>query len=251
MMTQAPPTIFSGRRKLGRRARAQTIFERGETDIFLLEQMAEEILERLAFMRHEPSQVLLDGFGSASVAKTPWQHDVTFTDLGVRDLDTPPKVTSGSFDLVASVNTLDKVNDLPGALIQMRALLASGGIAMACFVGGQSLPKLRRAMLDAEPDRPAARIHPMIDPRSCPGLLSRAGWSNPVVDSYALTVRYSAMERLVQDLRAQALGNVLANSGPPLGKAAYLRAQEAFSAQADDDGKVSETFEIITLTGSR
>lgn len=157
----------------------------------------------------------------------------------------------GSFELVTSVNSLDKVNDLPGALIQMRRLLAPGGLAIASFVGGESLMKLRRSMFDAEPDRPAARMHPMIDPRSCPQLLARAGWSDPVVDTYRLTVRYASLDRLVQDLREQAMGNVLASPAPPLTRTALDRARSAFLSQADEDGKVSETFEIVTLTGRR
>jgi hypothetical protein len=106
-------------------------------------------------------------------------------------------------------------------------------------------------MLAAEPDRPAARMHPLVDPRSCPGLLGRAGWSDPVVDSHTLTARYRSLGRLVADLREQALGSVLASAPPPLGKAAYARACAAFLDQSDEDGKVSETFEIVTLTGRR
>jgi len=111
--------------------------------------------------------------------------------------------------------------------------------------------KLRRAMFEAEPDRPAARMHPLIDPRSCPQLLARAGWSDPVVDTQTLTVRYSSLDRLVQDLREQAMGSVLESPAPPLTRAARDCARAAFLAQADEDGKVSETFEIITLTGRR
>ncbi|APE28725.1 methyltransferase domain-containing protein [Aurantiacibacter gangjinensis] len=249
-MTNAPPIIFSQQRKQARRERASAIFEQGASDWFLLDHMVEDAVERLAFMRHDPVDVFLDGTGSQLlVSKLPGDQR-SFTPVP-HDLDSPPPVQSASFDLVASINALDTVNDLPGALIQMRELLRPGGVALASFVGGTSLPALRRAMFEAEPDRPAARIHPMIDPRSCPGLLSRAGWRNPVVDSYVLTVRYSSLASLLADLRGQALGSVLANPGPPLGKAAYARAQQAFMAQADEDGKVSETFEIVALTGSR
>lgn len=227
------------------------MLDAGETAVFLLDSMAEDFHERLAFVRHDPRHVLIDGFDASGIEAGPWNSAVTFESTYPRDFDTPLPFTSGSFDLVASINSLDTVNDLPGALIQMRELLAPGGMAIASFIGGASLGKLRRAMFEAEPDRPAARMHPLIDPRSCPGLLSRAGWSDPVVDSYRLTVRYSSLDRLVQDLREHSMGNVLANPAPPLNRAALARAREAFRAQADDDGKVSETFEIVTLTGRR
>ena len=146
---------------------------------------------------------------------------------------------------------LDAVDDLPGALIHVRNALAPDGLVIASFVGGQSLPRLRAAMLAADGDRPAARLHPMVDPRAAPQLLQRAGWKDPVVDTHSLTVRYSSLDLLVSDLRDHGLTSALADPAPPLGKIALERARAAFLDQADEDGKVSETFEIITLTGRR
>ena len=51
------------------------------------------------------------------------------------------------------------------------------------------------------------------------------------------------------DLRDQALTNVLASPPPPLGPAAAGRARDAFLSSADAEGRVTETFEIVTLTG--
>jgi hypothetical protein len=56
---------------------------------------------------------------------------------------------------------------------------------------------------------------------------------------------------LIGDLRDQGLGNALAKPALPLGKAALARARTAFAARAEADGKVTEPFEIITLTGRR
>jgi len=225
------------------------MLDAAETAVFLIDAMTQDVIERLAFVRHDPRHVLIEGFDASGIVCGPWEGSVSFEGTGNQDFDSPLPLTSKTFDLVVSINSLDTVNDLPGALIQMRELLVPGGLAMASFVGGQSLGKLRHAMLAAEPERPAARMHPLIDPRSCPQLLQRAGWADPVVDSYTVTARYSSFDRLVQDLREQALGNVLASPAPPLTRAGVALAREAFLAQADEDGKVSETFEIITLTG--
>ena len=248
-MASPPPIIFSSRRKQAREQRAAAMLDRRETATFLLHHMAEDIHERLAFVRHQPSLILVEGFDACGVAEGPWNHSLEIRSVEGGDFEQALNFEPDSFDLVTSVNSLDKVNDLPGALIQMGRLLAPGGLAIASFVGGASLPRLRRTMIDAEPDRPTARMHPLIDPRSCPRLLARAGWADPVVDTQTLTVRYSSLDRLVQDLREQAMGNVLASPAPPLSRAALDRARAAFLAQADDDGKVSETFEIVTLTG--
>ena len=60
---------------------------------------------------------------------------------------------------------------------------------------------------------------------------------------------YRSLDRLIADLRAQGLGNVLASPAPPLGKAGLERARQAFAAEADAQGRVVETFEILTLSG--
>lgn len=160
-------------------------------------------------------------------------------------------IAGGPYEFIGVIGQLDAVNDLPGALIQMRHALVPGGLMIASFIGGQSLPALRAAMLAAEPDRPSARLHPLVDPRAAPQLLQRAGLKDPVVDSYVLTVRYPGLDRLVADLRDQGLGNTLARPAAPLGKAALALARNAFAERADADGKVRETFEIVTLTGRR
>ena len=169
----------------------------------------------------------------------------------VLDLDEERPYPRGGFDLVVSLGTLDTVNDLPGALIHIREALAPGGRAIAEFVGAGSVAHLRRAMLAADADRPAARLHPMVDIRAAAGLLQRAGWAEPVADGRTLKVAYRSLDRLLADLRDQGLGNVLASHAPPLGKAARERAREAFLDQADAEGRVVESFEILTLTGRR
>jgi len=105
------------------------------------------------------------------------------------------------------------------------------------------------AVLSADGDRPAPRVHPQVDVRAGGQLLQRAGFADPVIDSRSLAVRYRSLGRLVQDLREQGLSNCLARTGAPLGKAALARAQEAFAQMADAEGRVTETFEILTLSG--
>ena len=98
-------------------------------------------------------------------------------------------------------------------------------------------------MLAADGDRPAPRLHPAVDVRAGGQLLQRAGWANPVVDSRSLEVRFRSLDSLVADLRAQALGNVLASPGPILSRSQLATARAAFGT-----GTV-ERFEILTLSG--
>lgn len=251
MSAPAPaiPTIFSPRRRALRLARARARAVRPDAARFLVEDMIEDSLERLAFLRHAPARALVLGDATGALAGALRGQGAEVA--APEDLDLEAPHPAGGHDLIVVLGLLDAVNDLPGALIHLRAAMAPGGLVMAHFIGGQSLPALRAAMLAAEPERPAARIHPLVDPRAAPALLQRAGWKDPVVDTHALTVRYSSLDRLVADLRDQGLGNALAKPAAPLGKAALERACAAFASRADADGKVPETFEIVTLTGRR
>lgn len=247
-MVTKPPRIFSDRRRITRRERA---LREQKDPGFVLDDMVEDVLDRLAFTRHAPDRSLVVGDNSGRIAAS-LNGAVTQMDIVGRaaiDLENP--YPEGNYDFIAVLGLLDAVNDLPGALVHIRNALSPGGLAIASFVGGASLQTLRRVMFEAESERPAARMHPLIDQRAAPQLLQRAGWSHPVVDSHVLTVRYSRFDRLISDLREMGLGNVLAAPAPTLSRRAYAAARRTFEARADEDGKVAETFEIITLTGRR
>lgn len=249
MNAPAIPTIFAARRREARLTRAHSRIGNPDAARFLADDWIEDTLERLAFLRHAPGRALVLGDWTGTLASALGAQGAEVAAPGTLDLEQPFPVSG--FDLIVVTGLLDAINDLPGALIHMRNALTPGGLVIAHFIGGQSLPALRAAMFAAEPDRPAARIHPLVDPRAAPSLLQRAGWKDPVVDTHQLTVRYSSLARLVADLRDQGLGNALAKPAMPLGKAALARAAAAFAAQADADGKVAESFEIVTLTGRR
>ena len=248
-MAAAPPTIFSARRRLAVARRAQARQREPGAARFALADMAEDVTERLAFIRHRPACALIVGEWSGALAASLREQgaEVTESDAG---LDEERPYPFGGFDLIASLGTLGMVNDLPGALIHIRRALAPGGLAIASFPGAGSLPLLRRVLLEADGDRPAARIHPLVDVRGAGELLQRAGWADPVADSRTLTVAYRALGRLVADLRDQGLGNALA-SPAPLAAATLPRVEAAFAQAMDDDGRAIETFEILTLSGWR
>jgi SAM-dependent methyltransferase len=155
------------------------------------------------------------------------------------------------FDLIVAALALDTVNDLPGALVHARQALAPGGLLLVTLLGAGSLPALRAIMLAADGDRPSPRLHPQVDVRAGAQLLQRAGLADPVADSRSLVVRFSSFSRLVGDLRAQGLSSALVQAGPPLTRVAYRRALAAFADRAGPDGKVTERFELLTLSGWR
>jgi len=242
------PQIFSPHRRRARWRRALAEQRRDEAADFIFQSMAEEVQERLGFMNLRPGTALLSGDPTGSARAALAARAETILTVDPLDHDEEAAI-DGAFDLIVSLGALDAVNDVPGALIHLRNALAPDGIAMVSFVGAGSLTNLRRALLAAEPDRPAARMHPMIDVQAGSSLMQRAGFIRQVADGYPLRVRYGAFDRLVEDLRSQALTNVLAAAPPPLSRTALQRAREAFLETADADGRVTETFEIVTLTG--
>jgi SAM-dependent methyltransferase len=129
----------------------------------------------------------------------------------------------GSFDLIVASLSLHWVNDLPGALIQLRRCLRPDGLFLASLPGFGSLEGLRAALAAAEE---AARggVSPRVSPfpglRDLAGLLQRAGFALPVADAERLPLRYASAMGLVADLRAAGETNaVLARDGrvPPRG----------------------------------
>jgi SAM-dependent methyltransferase len=224
---------------------------------YLANDIVEDVVDRLGFLRVSPKNALVVGdvTGALSLALAQFGAHVTRADPlaegAVQALDEEHPYPTSGFDFIASLLTLDTVNDLPGALIHLRNALAPRGLAIVTMLGAGSLPALRASMLQADCNRPAPRLHPQVDVRASGQLLQRAGFVDPVVDSRGLDVRFSSLDALVADLRSQGLSNVLTRSGPPLGKTALETARSAFIAQGDEDGRVTEHFELLTLSGWR
>lgn len=246
-MTQpAPPTVFSALRRLAVRRRALQLQTGPAAARYVLDDMAGDVIERLDFLRHSPVTALVIGDWTGAVAAQLIRRGTRVTARDPLDgfAEESPFPETG-FDFIVSLGTLDTVNDLPGALIHIRSALAAGGLAIASFVGAGSLARLRSAMLAADGDRPAPRLHPAVDVRGAGQLLQRAGWADPVVDQRSLPVRYSGLSSLVSDLRAQGFSNMLARPGPALSRRQYIIAQQEFGV------KTTEQFEILTLSGWR
>lgn len=248
-MTSDLPSIFSPHRRRMARLRAETLQRQSDAARFLDDDAADDLIDRMAFLRHEPRRALLFGDRSGTLSRelAAMGCEITSAQAAQFGFEQPWPVEG--FDLIVLPFVLDTANDLPGALIHARRALVPGGLAFITMLGAGSLPALREVMLAADGDCPAPRLHPQVDVRAGGQLLQRAGFADPVVDSRSLKVRYGRLESLVTDLRAQGLGNVLADPGPPLNRKGRALAIEAFSAMADPEGRVTETFEILSLSG--
>jgi len=171
----------------------------------------------------------------------------------VGDLERLP-FAAGSLDLAVSLLALQGVNDLPGALVQIKRALRPDGLFMGCLLGGRSLQELRQALLEAESETMGGvspRVAPFADLRDLGGLLQRAGFALPVIDSEIVTVRYRDAFGLLRDLRAMGwANNLIARRRTPLRREALLRAAAVYAERfADADGRLPATFEFVWLSG--
>lgn len=159
----------------------------------------------------------------------------------------------GTFDAVLSNLSLHWVNDLPGALLQIRKALKPDGLFLASMLGGGTLAELRDCLAEAEIEvcgGLSPRVSPFADVRDLGGLLQRAGFSLPVVDADQVTVSYETPMRLLYDLRAMGESNAVAEAKSGLGRRDVLTRALAMyeDRHRDADGRFPATFRILTLT---
>ncbi len=157
-----------------------------------------------------------------------------------------------SFDLVASAMSLHWVNDLPGALVQIRRALKPDGLFLAAMPGGGTLSELRRALMEAEAEGEGGagiRVSPFVELRDAGDLLQRAGFALPVADSETITVTYRDAFHLMRDLRAMGESNAVTAR-----RKSFTRRGTMFAAAArytelfgDADGRIPASFEIVSL----
>jgi len=156
---------------------------------------------------------------------------------------------AGSFDLIVANLSLHWVNDLPGALIQLRMALAPDGLFLASLPILGTLQELRTALTEAEADISGGvspRVSPFPELRDCAGLLQRAGFALPVADADEIGVLYADPLGLLRDLRAAGETNAVALRARRT-PAGLLPA--ALALLPEEDGRFRATLRLAMLTG--
>lgn len=232
---------------------------------FLFDWAGRELSERLTFIkRHFPRTLIIGARGPLPMGH-PQIGGMVVMDLdsSLRGSGAVPYVTgdeeflpftAGAFDLVSSCLSLHAVNDLPGALVQIRRCLKPDGLFAAALFGGETLHELRACLSEAEMELRGGvspRVFPFADKPQAGALLQRAGFALPVVDSEILTVTYDSIFRLMADLRGMGEGNaILARDRTWPGKALFARAAQIYAERyAEPDGRIRASFEILFLSG--
>lgn len=259
------PRIFDRRLVALRRARAA---ETAEAHQFLLERVTEDLIDRLSFIERRFERALVigahHGLVGSRLRALPGLELVVETETSaalarraggpavVAEEDALP-FADAAFDLVVAPLTLHTVNDLPGALVQIRRVLRPDGLFLGALAGGETLRELRAAWIAAEAERlggVSPRVAPFADVREMGGLLQRAGFALPVADSDVITVRYASPLALMADIKGMGMSNALAERRRvPVTRGLLMRAAEVYAERFGvADGRVPATFEIVTLT---
>ena len=258
--------LFDRRAVRRHRERAAQGFRRHR---FLFEDMAGRLADRLDDVNRTFADMLdlggRDGAMTEALADRPRPARIVACDLseamvrragGLRvaaDEEALP-FAPASFDLVTSVLGLHWVNDLPGALIQIRRVLRPDGLFLGALFGGDTLRELRAALLAAEAAEEGGaspRVSPFASVQDAGALLQRAGFALPVVDSETVTVTWTDAFALMRELRGMGETNAMRARRKGFARRATLDAAATRyrEAHAGADGRIPATFQTLFLTG--
>ncbi len=260
------PKVFDRRLLRLRRERAA---KTGRLHDFLLARIGEELDDRLATINRHFARCACLGASDASIAdrlarsgKVGCVINGDMSEIVAKSCGRPALAcddeaipfAAESLDMLVSVQSLHWVNDVPGALIQMRRALRPDGLFLSVMLGEETLCELRQSLLLAESERAGGaslRISPSVTVREMGLLLQRAGFALPVVDADRLTARYDGPLELIRDLRAMAATNALTmRSRQFLSRDVLSRAIAIYRERfCDEDGRIPATFHLIYALG--
>ncbi|WP_114377585.1 methyltransferase domain-containing protein [Elioraea thermophila] len=263
-MTVGPEPVFDRRSVRLHRDRAAARIDEAAP---LLSAIADRLLDRLDDTTRRFSRALDLGGRHGLVAEALRARGIPFVvsadlspRLATRAARSGPAIAAdeewlpfapASFDLIVSCLSLHWVNDLPGALIQIRRALVPDGLFLAVMPGLGTLAPLRAALLGAEAETTGGaspRVSPFADLADAAALLQRAGFALPVADGDTLTVTYDDPVALIRDLRALGETNAVAQRSRRIPPRA-LFASALARLPRDGEGRIALPLVLLTLTG--
>ena len=259
-MTQSPIEVFDRRAvRLHRDRAAATVPLVAD----LLRELAERLLDRLDDTTRRFDRALdIGGRGVVAPLLRERGIDTVGCDLSPRmarrsgalavaaDEELLP-FGDASFDLVVASLSLHWVNDLPGALIQIRRALRPDGLLLASLPVLGTLAELRRSLTEAElalAGGASPRVSPFPELRDCAGLLQRAGFALPVADLEEIRLLYADSLALLRELRAAGEANALRQRDRRIPDRALFPSALA-GLGVGEERRVPATLRLAVLTG--
>lgn len=229
--------LFDPRRRGQARARAMRMIARGGDTFAILPQLADDLLDRLADHRVTFRRALLIGELLPDLRSTLERQgiavdvvepspDVATQRAALSQQEAALDVEPGAYDLVIWPGGLESVDDVPSALLRARLALAPEGLLLGACVGDGSFPAMREGLARVEQGRRVARMHPQLGLAAMSDLMLRVGFGSPVVDVDMFELAPASLRTRAAQLRAAALGNVMAEMHPLSRSAAQALSSE-------------------------
>jgi malonyl-CoA O-methyltransferase len=231
----------------------------------LQNEIGDRLIERLDYIRLQPERILDlgagTGFFTAALLKRYRKADVIALDIAetmlqhvqarggwfrkpqcvCADAESLPFATD-SFDFIFSNLMLQWSTDLEATLVELRRILAPGGLLMFTTFGPDTLQELRASW---EAVDGYTHVNAFVDMHDVGDSLLHTRWAEPVMDSERITVTYRELGTLMQDLKHIGAHNVTA--GRPRGLTGRRRLQLLGAAyeQYREDGVLPASYEVV------
>ncbi len=151
-------------------------------------------------------------------------------------------LAANSMGMVWSNLALQWCNDLPATFRELHRVLKTEGLLMFSTFGPDTLKELRSAFHGADGHNHVSRFTDMHD---LGDMLTHSGFAEPVMEMEIITLTYSDVKSVMQDLRNIGAHNATAGRGQGMmGKAAWQHVMERYESFRRD-GKLPATFEIV------
>ena len=237
----------------------------------LQREVCSRMLERLGYVKLQPARILDvgsgTGWGTRQLGERYPKAELTALDIAIgmleqargtsswwqklfagkresflcADVEAMP-IASGSVDMVWSNLALQWCNDLPATFVELQRVIKVDGLLMFSSFGVDTLQELRTAFRDVDGYN---HLNRFADLHDIGDMLVAAGFTDPVMEMERITLTYSDVRAVMQDLKSIGAHNATAGRAPGMmGKSAWKRVAENYETLRRN-GKLPATFEII------
>ena len=126
---------------------------------------------------------------------------------------------------------------------------------MGAMIGGETLYEAKQTFQEVELEKhqgASMHFHPYADKQQMGGLMQRAGFALPVIDSDVLDVSYKTLAQLLEELEYMGEGFALTEEKPVYENSFLSDVELAYRkkfADAFDASRIQASFELIYLLG--
>ncbi len=252
------------------KARARRAFEYAaagyDAAAVLQREIADQLLERLNYVRLDPRRVLDLGTGTG-YAVGPLQRRYRKARVIALDFAYPMllqarrrgtwlrrplclcadaerlPLTDGAADLIVSSSTLQWCNDTAAVFAECLRVLSPGGLLMFTTFGPDTLKELRGAWSGVDGH---THVSPFPDMHDLGDALVQARFADPVMDTERLTVTYLRFLDLMVDLKSIGAHNATAARLRGLtGPRRLAAVTAAYERERHADGRLPATYEVV------